>query len=174
MGQRDEIELSPRTANAKTATDHLVEFSDLDELRDRQFPDRNDEARLQDFDFSLEPGRTIGDLLRIRNPIASPWRFPRETTTDRGKIYSRANFIFIQTSGFLEPTKKGLARGPGERFPCHWFTHAWRLTNQQHLAQDRATRDGRRMHQRATAAVAQARDVPLESGLFFRPKRHFA
>ena len=53
--QRNQIEASTGTPDAKRATDDLVEFLDRDELRDRQFADRNDETRLQDFDLAVEP-----------------------------------------------------------------------------------------------------------------------
>ena len=73
MGQRDEIELPPGAAHAKTAPDDLVEFADLHELRDRQFPDRNDEPRLAGFRFRARARRNS-----LRSPADSePDRFRR-------------------------------------------------------------------------------------------------
>ncbi len=172
MRQRDEIELLPRAANAKTAADHLVEFADLHELRDGQFPDGNDEARLQDFDFTFQPGRAVCDFLRIWNPIASARRFTRKTATDGCKINLRANGFFLQTGRLFEPAKKRFARGPGKGFSHHRLADARRLTDEQHPAQDSATGNRRRMHERTAPAVAQPRDVALEARVFFRSAGH--
>ena len=86
MRQRNEIELFSGPLDAKTATNNLIKFSDRNELRDRQFPDRNDEPRLQDFEFAIQPRRAVLYLLRVGNPVAPARRLARETTTDRREI----------------------------------------------------------------------------------------
>ena len=44
-----------RAVDTKTVADDLVESGDRDELRDREFADRNDEPRSQNFDLAIKP-----------------------------------------------------------------------------------------------------------------------
>ena len=55
MWQRNEIKKLPGAADAKTFTDHRVEFSDGSELSDGEFADRDDQPRSQNFDLAIEP-----------------------------------------------------------------------------------------------------------------------
>ncbi len=55
MRQGNEIELLSGARAAKMAPDDLIKFSDRHELRDGQFPDRDNESRLQDFDLTIQP-----------------------------------------------------------------------------------------------------------------------
>ena len=86
MWQRNEIELFSGPLNAKTAANNLIKLSGRKELRDRQFPDRDDEPRLQNFELAIQPRRAVLYFLRIGTPVAPAGRFARKTTTDRREI----------------------------------------------------------------------------------------
>ena len=113
MRQRNEIESCSGPLDAKTATDNLIKFSDRNELRDGQFPDRNDEARLQDFELAIQPRGAVLDLLRVGNPVAPARRFARKTTTDRGEIDFRTHGFF--RLGRWLPQTSGRASCPRSR-----------------------------------------------------------
>lgn len=163
VGEWNQIERSTGALDSKTVADDAVEFFHRQELRDRQFPDRDDEARLQNLDLAVEPGGAVCNLLRVRDAIAAAGRFAGETTADGSEINFRAHGFFGQTKGFFEPAEERLARRPGKRFPSDRFAHARRLADEDYFAHDRAAGDGRWMHQRAAPAVAQACDVVLQS-----------
>jgi len=56
MGQRYEIKGSPRFANSKRSADDFIELFEGEELRDRQFADRDDQVRLKQRYLVIHPG----------------------------------------------------------------------------------------------------------------------
>jgi hypothetical protein len=172
--QWNEIEFFSGTRAAKTTSDDLIKFSDWHELRDGQFPHRDNQPRLQNFKLAIQPRRAVCDLLGIGDAVASARGFPRKTATDRGEINLRANRFFREPGCFLEPAKKRLARGPGKRFARNRLPHPGRLADQQYFAHYWAPGNRWRMHQGATPAVPQSRDMPLEPRLFLHLDGHLA
>jgi hypothetical protein len=172
--QRNEIKLRSGPFGAKLAADDLIQFPDWNELRDRQFSDRNHEPRLQDFELAIQPRWAVGDLLRVGNPVAPAGGLAWETTTDRSEINSCPNGVFLQAGRFLKTAEERLSRRPGKRSRGDWLADTGRLADQKHFAHHRATRDRRRMHQSASPAITQPRDMPLESRLSINRARHFA
>ena len=97
-----------------------------------------------------------------------------ETTTDRSEINSCPNGVFRQAHRFFKPAEERLARRPGKRSRGGWLADTGRLADQQHFAHHRAAGDRRRMHQSASSAVTQPRDMPLESRFSINRARHLA
>jgi hypothetical protein len=159
MGQRNHVEGPAIATLRKGSADHFVEFFERQELRNGQFADWNDEARSQQFDFVVHPGRTIPNFVGSRNTISPRGRFPREAAADGGKINPGAHFCFAQIAKLLEPTEEGAARRPGKRFAEDRFPGARRLTDQHDFAQDRPAGNRRREHARTAPALEQLRDV---------------
>src|SRR4030095_14649980 len=138
MRQRNEIELFSGPLDAKTATNNLIKLSGRNELRDRQFPDRDDEPRLQDFEFAIQPRRAVFYLLRLRNPVVPARRLARETTTHRREIDFLTHRFFRQTDSVLKPAEERFACSPGKRSSGDRLPHPWRLTNNHDPADDRS------------------------------------
>jgi hypothetical protein len=134
MRKRNQIELLAGARGAKTLSDDLVQFSNGKELRGRQFADRDNEARAQNFELAIEPRGTAGDFLRVGNAIAPAGSLSRKTATDLREIDFRPDHFFRQAAPISEPAKKRFARGPCERFPGGRFARAWRLSDYDHLA----------------------------------------
>lgn len=105
MRQRNEIELLASTFDTKTTPDDLVEFPDRHELRDSEFADRDNEAGLQNFDFAVQPRRTIRDLPWIGDTIASTRCFAGETTADCCEVYFPAHRFFVEAGRLFKPAK---------------------------------------------------------------------
>ena len=122
MGQRDQVECATVTTQREGAAYDLVELLEAKKLRNRELPDRDDESWLQKIDFIIHPCRAISDLVRSWNAVAACGGFSGETAANGSKVDLSAHLHFTQMTGFLEPTKEGVASRPGEglsqnRFP---------------------------------------------------------
>jgi len=155
MRKRNHVEGVSCSLDTKPAADHSFQLRAIDELRDSQPTDGNDEARPQNFDFIIHPGRAIANLLRSRNTICTARIFSGKTAADRGEIDFRSDGGFVHPAEFFEPAKKRLASCMRKRSLQNWLSWAGRLTNDHYIAHDCAARDGRGFHARATAASEQ-------------------
>lgn len=173
MRQRDEIEGLAGASHAKTAANHLVEFAQGNELRDRQFANRNNKPRLQDFELASKPRRTVRDFLRIRHAVTSARRFSGKTANDGGEINPGTDCGLVQPGGFLKPSEERFPRGMCEGALQHRLSHARRLADQHHITHNRATGNRRRHDPRAAAALAQSCHVPLQTKFSRRAGHRF-
>ena len=161
MGQRNKIEDVFGATSAKLAADHLLQFRALDELPDCQSPDRNNQTRLKNFDLFVHPGGAIENFVWRRHAVGAAGRFSRETSTYRRKINFGSHGGFVHPAKFLEPAEKCL---PSRM--CEWafqsgLARTGRLSNQHHLADNRATGHWRRFHSRTTPASNQPRNMSI-------------
>lgn len=168
MGQRDYFERAAIAPDLETSAHDFVQFLERQELRDRKFADRDDEARSEQGDLSVHPGRTIPDFVRRWDTVATRRRFAGETTTNRREVNLRAHLRFIPVTEFVEPTEESAARGPRERPAEHGLFHAGRLTDKHDLAENRSAGNRRRQHARTTPALDQARDMLIQQLLSAR------
>lgn len=165
MRKRNYVEAMSGTLNTKFAADHFFQLRAIDELRDSQPADRNDEARPQNFDFIIHPGRAVANLVRSRNTICAARIFSGKTPADGGEINLRSNCGFVHPAEFFEPTKKCLAGSMRKRSLQNRFSGAGRLTDDHYVADNCAARDWRRFHARATTTPQQCVHMLIESNL---------
>ena len=135
--------------DAEPAANGLLEFARNDELCDGELAHGNDQLRLEDFNFPLQPWRAIGDLERRWHTITSPRFLSRKAATDGRHVDAGAKDLFRNCTVVGKPAEEGLACRPGERFAKHRLFFAGRLADQHHFAPDRAARNRGSMHVRA-------------------------
>ncbi len=165
MRKRNHVEAMPGTLNAKFAADHFFQLRRIDELRDSQPTDGNDEARPQNFDFIVHPGRAVANFVRSRNAIRAARIFSGKTAANRCEINFRTDCRFVHPAKFFEPPKKRFASGMRKRSLQNRFPRTGCLPNNHYVAHDCAARDRRGLHARATTAAQQARHVLIELSL---------
>ena len=165
MRKRNHVEAMPGTLNAKFAADHFFQLRTIDELRDSQPTDGNNEARPQNFDFIIHPGRAVANFVRSRNAIRAARIFSGKTATDRCEINFRSDCSFVHPAEFFEPAKKCLASGMRKRSLQNRFPRTGRLPNDHYVAHDCAARDRRGFHARATTALQQCEPRVIELSL---------
>ena len=86
MGQWDQVERAAIAPQPKGAAYDFVELLEGEKLRDRKFPDRDDEPWLEQIDFIVHPGRAIPDLVRRWNAVPARRCFPWETAAHGREI----------------------------------------------------------------------------------------
>jgi hypothetical protein len=138
MREWNQIESVIRPAGPKLSADHLLQFLAFNELTNCQSADRNDQTRFQNLDFFIQPGRTIANFVRRRDPIRAAWGFTWKTSADRREINLRADNGFVHPAKILEPAKKSPTRGVRKRPFQRWLARTRCLSNYHHLANDRA------------------------------------
>src|SRR2546425_8188571 len=109
MRQRDEIESVFGAASAKLSADYFLQLFALYELRDGQPSDRNNQPRLQDFDFFVHPRRAVADFVRSGHSIRSAGRFAGETSANGREINCRSHGGLVHCAKLLEPAEKCLS-----------------------------------------------------------------
>ncbi len=172
MRERNQIEDPTFAPELETASNHLVEFVEREELRDREFSDGNHESRPKNLELIVHPGGAVADLVGRGNAITTGWRFTRETAADGCEIDLRPHPIFSHAAEFIEPTEQRSAGGPGERTSQNRFFHSGSLTDEYHSTNDGTAGNRRREHVRALAALPQLSDMLIESKLSARWKTH--
>ena len=172
MRQRDQIEPASGTFAPKTPADHVFQFCRAEKLGDRQFADRDDKPRPQNFDLAIKPGRTICDFLRVRNPVASARSLAGKTTTDSSKVDFCTQRFLGESSCFLKPAEKRLSGGPGKWLVSDRFPHARRLPDQNDFTRNRTSGDGRRVHPGAAPTIPQPPNVAIKLCLDLYFRRH--
>ena len=151
---------------SKFSADHFVQLLAIDELHDRQSSDWNNQARLQNIDLCIHPGRAVSDFIRRRDAIRAAWRFAGKAAANRREINFRANCGFVHSAKFFEPTKQCLAGGVRKgAFQCG-FAGTRRLANDHHIGEDCASGDRCRLHARATPASQKPRNMSIQRDLF--------
>jgi len=124
--------------DAKFAANYLFQFCAGDKLHDRQSADRNNETRLQNPNLIIHPQRTVANLVWCRDAVGAAGIFARETTADSGEIDLRSNSGFVHSAKLFEPTKERFAGRVRERSFQRWLPRARRLSDDHHMAHDRA------------------------------------
>src|SRR5689334_158981 len=138
--------------STKFSTDYLVQLFALHKLTDGQSTDRNNQTGSKDFNFVVHPGRTVENFIGRRYSIGPSRRFSRETSADRGKINLGADFWLGRSAKSFEPAKKRLA-GSVSKWPLQCrFARAGCLSDYNNIAENRTSRNGRRLHPRTAPA----------------------
>src|SRR5215211_5475572 len=138
MRQRNQIEAVARMRDAEFAANYIFQFYTVDELQDRQSADWNNETRLQNPDFIIDPQRTVANLIRPRDTIRATGIFARETAAVGGEIDVRPNSGFVHPAKLLEPTEKCFAGSVRKRSFQRWFSGTGRLADDHYVAYYRA------------------------------------
>ena len=165
MRKRNHVEAMPGTLNAKFAADHFFQLRTIDELCDSQPTDGNNEARQQNFDFIIHPGRAVANFVRSRNAIRAARIFSGKTAANRCEINFGTDCSFVHPAKFFEPPKKRLTSGMRKRSLQNRFPRTGCLTNNHYVADDCAARDRRGLHARATTTPQQCCYVLIELSL---------
>jgi hypothetical protein len=168
MREGNEIKRVIEFDDAKGPANGVVQPAWRQKLQDGQFPDRNHQFGLQEADFRFQPRSAIGDLPFVRNAIAAPCFFSRETTADRGHIDSAAKKIFGNSGLFVKPTKKGFSGRPRKGPSKPRFLVTGRLTDEEDAADDGAAGNDRLGHLRTKSAGPEFANVGIEFPLEFR------
>jgi len=165
MRQWNQVEPAPRVHDPKFVANYAFQFCAVDELRDRQASDRNNETRLQNLNLIIHPQRTVANLIRRRNTIGSAGIFTGETTADGCEIDLRPKGGFVHSAKVFEPAKECFSRSMRKRSFQGWFPRTGCLPNDHHIAHDRATGNGCRLHARAATAAKKRPYMFVESVL---------
>jgi hypothetical protein len=172
VGQWDHIEGAAVAIEAEGPTYNFVELLEHKKLCNRKFAHRDDKSWPQKIDFMIHPARAIPDLIWRRYAVAAGGRLTGEAAADRGEVNPGPYLAFTETTEFLEPTKKGAAGRPGERFARDRFPYAGRLTDEHYSAQDWSTGNRWRRHPRAASTLEQTGDVLIQQLLSARCQSH--
>lgn len=162
MGQWDYIECATATTQPEGPPYDFVELLENNKLCDRKFADRNDELWLQKIDFIIHPARAISDFIRRRNAIATRGCLAGKTAANRSKVNPRAHLRFTQMTELIEPTEERAASRPGEGLAQNRFSHARRLADEHHFAENRSAGNWRRQHPRTASTLKQACDMLIQ------------
>ncbi len=138
MRQGNQVEAVARVRDAKFAANYVLQSSAVDELDDRQSADRNNETRLQNPNLIIHPQRTVTNFIWCWNAVGAAGIFAGETTADGGEIDLRSDGSFVHSAKLFEPTEERFAGSVRKRSFQRWFPRAGRLTNDHHIADDRA------------------------------------
>jgi hypothetical protein len=171
MRQRNQIESVSGVAHPKFPTDNILQLFAVHKLRDRKPAYRNNQARLENFDFSIHPIRTVSNFICRRNAVGSTGRFAWKTTANSREINPRSDSGLIHAAKLLKPAKQRLPGGVRERpFQC-WLAWARCLTDDDHIAEDCAAGNWSRSHPWTASALLQPGNVSIQTKLF-RGRRH--
>src|ERR1041385_5403247 len=129
MGQRNKIKSPARAFHSKTSSNYLFKPRKRNKLSDSKFPHRKNKNRSQQFQFTVQPGRTIANFIGSGNPITAAGSFSRKTAADSGKINRGTDHGFIQFTKLFKPSGKRPTSSV-----CKWalqyrFADARRLTD---------------------------------------------
>jgi len=138
MRQGNQVEAVVCMHDAKFAANHVLQSSAVDELHDRQSAHRNNETWLQNPNLVIHPQRTVANLIWCWNAVGAAGIFARETAADGGEIDLRSNGGFIHSAKLFEPTEERFAGRVRKRPFQRRFPRTGRLTNDHHIAHDRA------------------------------------
>src|SRR6476660_2895248 len=138
MRQGNQVEAVASVRDAKFAANYVLQSSAVDELHDRQSADGNNETWLQDSNLIIHPQRTVANLIWCWNAVGAAGIFARETAADGGEIDLRSNGGFIHSAKLFEPTEERFAGRVRKRPFQRRFPRTGRLTNDHHIAHDRA------------------------------------
>jgi hypothetical protein len=169
MRQRNQIEFAAVARQPERPAYYFIQFFERKKLGDRKFADWKDKPWLKKIDFVIHPRRAIANLVRGWNAVAARSGFTREAAADRCEINPSAQLGFTQMTEFIEPTEECSARRPSERPAQDRLFHARRLTDKNHLAENRTTGNRRGQHARTAPALQQMRYMPIQQLLFARP-----
>ena len=162
MGQGNDIQLKAGAGDGEGAADDGVEFLGGQELFDGEFANREDELRLEDFYFAIEPGGAILNFIRRGHAVAAGGFFAWETAAHRGHVNRGTKRGLVHSGGFIEPAKQSFPGCPGEGTAEHGLLVPGRLANEDYFADDRATADDGFVHLIAQAAGLEAVNVLRE------------
>jgi hypothetical protein len=138
MRQWNQVEAVARTHDAKFAANHVLQLCAVDELHDRESPDGDDEARLQNSNLIIHPQRTIANFIWRWHAVRPAGIFARETTAYCGEIDLRPNSGFAHSAKLFEPAEECFASRMGKRAFQRWFPRTRRLSNYHYVAHDGA------------------------------------
>jgi hypothetical protein len=159
--QWNHIEAVPGALNSKSATNHLLQFRAIDELRDSQPAHGNNETRSQNLDLVIHPRGTVVNLVRSGNPICASRILAGKTTADRCEINSRSNGRFVHAAEFFEPTEERFSSGMRKRPLQDRLTRPGSLPNDHHIADNRTARNWCGLHPRAATTAKKLSDMLL-------------
>jgi hypothetical protein len=162
MRERNHIEGVSCSPDTKSAADHFFQLRAVKELHDGQSAHRNDEARLQNFDFIIHPRRAVADFIRSWNAVCAARISSGKTPANRCEINFRSNRSFVHPAEFFEPTEERLASSVRKGPLQNRFPRPGRLTNNHYIAYDCAAGDWRGLHSRAATAAQQGHHVLIE------------
>lgn len=91
MGQGNKIKLPTRVSNPELSPDDGSQMIHREKLIDRQSPDRDDQFRLEDGQFSLEPVGAITHFSSRGNPVAAGRFLTGKASAYRRHIQMRAH-----------------------------------------------------------------------------------
>src|SRR5215210_1372989 len=114
MRQRREIKRHTIAVSFVELAHYRIQLVQRHELLNREFPDRYHEPRCIDRDLSVEPGRTIRDLIPIGHAISTAGPLTREAAAYRSHVNTAAERVFIDAD-FTEPLEQHPSRCPRKR-----------------------------------------------------------
>src|SRR5262245_34382984 len=85
------------------------------ELRHGEFPYWHHQCRFEECHLGPQPACTVLNFLRTGESVTALGFLAGKTPTHCRHIEARAQSLFINPTGLLEPLKQRLASGPGER-----------------------------------------------------------
>src|SRR5438105_1149611 len=97
VGQRNEVKPMLAVAHLKNFADDLVETAVWQELFNREFADRDDQLRFEDFDFAFEPGRAVLDFLAGGDTVTTGFFLAGKTTANRSHVNAVPKLFFGET-----------------------------------------------------------------------------
>ena len=75
MRERNNVEYMAVSLHPDRPTDGLLQLSNLGELSDGEFPDRDDQTRPEDFQLVIQPAGAVVDFVRGRERGPRRWLF---------------------------------------------------------------------------------------------------
>jgi hypothetical protein len=170
MREGNEVLRTPVELELPTFADNVGKRVKLEKLRDREFPDRQDEPWTQDFELAPQPVRTFLDLVLAGNTIAAARVFAGKAAADCREVDPAASRFLVPSECGLEPVKKRLASRPREWASEQRFLDAGRLADQKDPAGDGPADDHGFVHAGASLAAGQRFKVNAQ-GAHDQPKR---
>jgi len=152
--QWDDIDARLAARHHLHRADLFNEWARRQELFDCDAPDGQDQMRLEQFDFALEPGATIEQLLRSGHAIAALRVFAGKAAARSSDVHARAELLFIEAER-EEPLEQLFTGGPSEGSAERRLLVTWGLTNEENLGAHRGPHDRGAMHVRAEPAGAK-------------------
>ena len=161
MRQDHDIKRSIRPADPVSASDDFRQNRASDQLLCGKRSDGDDQFRREQPDLPVEMSGTVGDLLRIRNAIASPFLLSRKAADDGAHVHAIAELLF----GHSQPAKPAEHPPAGrisERTPILYLMRSRRLTDQHQSSARDGAGDGLSKDIRTCAAGVQALEMLCE------------
>lgn len=120
--------------DGKFVPNNIFQFYAGDELHDRQSANGNNKMRLQDPNLSIQPQRTVANLIGRRNAVGAAGIFAWETPADRREIDLRSNNSLVYAAELFEPAEECFSCGVRERPLQRRFPRTGRLPNDHYVA----------------------------------------